>query len=168
MVKFQEAIMKKTITKYSSLLLAALVSTGVVAEWKVEKTTDPITDVENQRIVAVNEDKTGMFVVACYSNEHPLIWVAISEYLGTKEYYLHGDFRVDKNPVMQLRIHPHKGDGKMVYVDDPKLEFANKLVDGKQLAVRLRDYEGQPHTRVFDLTGAKEALEEIKPFCEKR
>jgi hypothetical protein len=44
-------------------------------------------------------------------------------------------------------------------------DIISRIIDAKTFAIRLTDFPGETHTITFNVTGLRDALEQLKPHC---
>lgn len=132
----------------------------LVGSTLIHAEVDPITDETKAMAVVPSESLSlsegGILFYRC-TDEELEVYVNVREYLGDDDrdvVYRFDDLEPEEESWSIST------DGSAVFADDDR-EFARRSAGADKLAFRAFDYDGTPHTVVFELDGFKEAVGQL-------
>jgi len=147
---------KKTLL---TLLLVGLLTGTSFAEWKLEKSSDPMTDEKSTVAYIVTDSEDGMIVVRCDNEELGSYFSSFNQHYVNEYRQLH--FRVDSGEVQETKAW---GDSPMIVT--PQGAFVDGIMEGKDtIKVQTTDYFDETMVVVFPLDGANTAVGEVLKAC---
>lgn len=137
------------------------------SRWRLSRSTDPITDVDNSAILTYATEypsvleRNANLVIRCDRNDPTssdgiVIYIDADTYLGSRDLPI--DWRFDDNPSVQKQQWRTSTDGVALFNLSYKTAFVRQMLDANTLSARLYDYRSVGHYYEFDVTGARAAL----------
>lgn len=159
--------MKKIILAVAAILAANGVPAH--ASWEYKLLEDPMTDAK-RGISSVTAEQ-GMIVIKCDSNGPGSLYLSI-----ISKGYLGGTSR---NRVREMKYRIDKGDPQSIYASHdartasifdvkPRSkggDFLGQLLNARELVVQVSSYDYDTYTIIFDVSGARGAIEKSASAC---
>jgi len=135
--------------------------------WTVKEEKDPLTD-RTRWTVAVTADpdtsmlsRGGVLAIRCVDRELDVV-ASWGEYLGDNTRV---SIRFDEGAVVEQSWLESTGSTALFVPDEAKAWFLEQLFEAQRLILRTTPYREGPRTAVFNVAGAREALDPVRPDC---
>lgn len=131
--------------------------------WRYSETADPITDARVPSTRTLSGPGGAQFVFTCNGPERVLSF----QFFPTR--HLGGEsgevvLRVDDAPLIKSEWE-RLGRGTFIAYEPEVYRIAERLADGRRLAVRTMNYEWQPIDAVFSIEGARTQFDAVLTAC---
>lgn len=159
--------------RVSLLVVVAYILTadGLVAQWRVDRVRDPITDADESAASVGANQGDARLVVRCTEKPGPGVEIifAFDEYMGRDDSDVRLRYRVDQKPATPwLQVSPST-EGTGLFVDVREAwTLLMELKAGSLLTAEAADFRGTPHLVRFSLSGSANAIDALDDCMTSR